>query len=265
MSALVPGDIVNRAAKQLGNSMTVVNFQADQGLVASTARVYYESALKEILRDFDWPFAKVQEQMILLSEHYSLERRFAYLYPPNCIYIQRLFSPWGFDRNPDVETAEKFVTLTIQNPTDGVPVPGFGQGPVPVFPFQGPPAGPPPPGGPRQMVKAILADKPNLWIEYTGNNQVVADYPDDFIAAFVFKLAFYMAPALTGGDPYKLGARAQAEYNQMVQTAAMHAFNEQEQDPTPLGEFMRVRREMGPHGQHGLPGNSVFPSGFSVL
>ena len=62
--------------------MSVANWQTDLSTVASTARTYYQETLEEILRDFDWPFARVQQKLALLVEGSSFERRFAYAYPP---------------------------------------------------------------------------------------------------------------------------------------------------------------------------------------
>ena len=115
---------------------------------------------------------------------------------------------------------------------------------------------------PQQMVKLILADHPNLWVEYTAIDMNPADYDPDFVAAMMFKLAFLMAPRLTGGDPYKLGEKAQMNYMQALRTAETHASNEEVDDPVRLGEFIDERMEGGRH-RHGEPWQA-FPTSVVV-
>src|SRR5271165_6466108 len=101
MGALIPSSIINRAAKQLGSSMSVANWLTELSPVATVARAFYQETLEEILRDFDWPFARVQQPLALIVDGYSYERQFAYKYPPGCACIRRVFSPYGKNRNDD--------------------------------------------------------------------------------------------------------------------------------------------------------------------
>lgn len=266
MGALVPSNVVNMAAAQLGSHMSVVNYEQDQGTVASTAKIYYEQSLLEILRDFPWPFATFQQKLVLVSHHYSLERRFVYAYPRHCVAVRRLFSGYGYNRNDDAQSRQKYKIARIPAPTG----PGdLELMPAPPLPALGPQVGPGvfvmpppmPPTQPQEMIEVILADQPDLYVEFTGDWHIVADFPADFVRALVFKLAAYMAPKLTGGDPYKLGDKAAAQYNQAIATAAMHAANEEVDDPVRDGEFIDTR---GPeHRHHG--GAGWFPAPTSVI
>ena len=269
MGALVPSSIINRAAKQLGSSMTVSNWLEEQTIIAATARQFYNDALLEILRDFDWPFARVQQRLDLIFPGYSWERRFAYKYPPGCVSLRRLFSPYGKNRNDDLRSSQKYIICQIPDPPLPLVPQNLSLGGSPFPPggtYPTPPTVPIFPGGPRPTVKAILADHEYLCAEFTGDTSVVNDFPQDFQAAFVFKLAFYMAPSLTNGDPYKVGERALMMYTQLVATASMHAYNEENQDPQRLGEFIDTRFQMGQGRNDGILNGADGPyiSGYSV-
>lgn len=270
MGALVPSSIINRAAKQLGSSMTVSNWLQENTVIASTARAFYNETLLEILRDFDWPFARVQQRLDLLICGYSLERRFAYKYPPGCVCIRRIFGPMGQNRNDDLQSAQRYIICEIPDPPLPLVPQNFGLNGSEFPPggtYPQPPTFPIFPPGPRPTVKAILADHEYLNVEFTGDTTVVNDFPQDFQAAFMFKLAYYMAPSLTGGDPYHVGDRAKMMYEQCINTAAMHAYNEENQDPPRAGEFIDTRFRVGAgytNGE-GIPGgNGPYISGYSV-
>lgn len=231
--SLVPSEIVNMALGQLGSKMSVVNFATDTSNEASCARVYYCQAVREILEDFPWPFATVQQKLNLVEWFFSRERRFAYAYPANCIIVRRLFSPLGYNRNDDVQSRQKYKIIQTQNPAN-----------------------------PTQQVKVILADLPDLHVEFTGDDEIVSNFSAGFKAALSFKLAAYMAPRLTGGDPYKLGDRALALYKQALATAETHAGNEQIDDDPRLGEFIDQRGPFG--GPNSWSPWSPYPVGTDI-
>ena len=219
---LVPSEICNMALGHLGVKDWVINFQTDTSTEAECCRTYYYQAVREMLEDFPWPFATIFAPLNLIENCFSREREYAYAYPPNCIIIRRLFSKWGFNRNDDVQSRQKF--KIIQTPNPAVPAVA---------------------GQPAQMMKVILADMCDLQVEYTGDDQIVSDFSPGFKKALSFLLAAYIAPQLTGGDPYKLGDRAAMEFKQALATAETHASNEEVDDPVRLGEFIDQR---GPDG-----------------
>lgn len=265
MSALIPSSIINRAAKQLGSNMSVANWQTELSPVATTARAFYQETLEEILRAFDWPFARVQQKLALLVGGYSFERKFAYKYPPNCASIRRVFNPFGGNRNDDQHSAQRYIIADIPDPPLPLTPDGFlaGETPYPPGSVHPPTAPYKPPTTPQTMVKAILADHPYLCVEFTAMPPTITDFPQDFQMAFVFKLAHYMAPSLTGGDPYKVGDRAMLMYNQAIETAAAHAYNEEQADQPRPGEFIGVRRMTEGHLGNVLEGG-IGPSGYEV-
>ena len=267
--SLVPSEIVNMALSALGSDLSVVNFDKDTSNEAKCARVFYGQAVREVLEDFPWPFACVQEKLALAEWFYSAERRFAYLYPSNCVIIRRLFSTFGQNRNDDAQSRLKYKIVHAPAPDSGLPnmllpppplsVPALPPPPPfpPRLPFQQPPQG-------VQMVKLILADFPELLVEYTGDDMVVSDYSPYFKRALSYKLAAYMAPRLTGGDPYKLADRSMAMYVQAIATAATHAGNEEVDDLTRAGEFIDQRGGPLEGGHMGAFGWRAYPSSSNV-
>lgn len=238
--------IASMALGQLGSKMSVVNFALDQSEEAKCVRVYYDDAVRTVLADFPWPFAAVFQKLDLVSWYFSRERHFAYLYPANCSKVVRLFAEDGRNRNDDVQSRQKYRIITTPNPG---PLPLPGQAPVPQ-------------PQPQQMVKVILADAPNLWVEFTVLDMNPADYSVDFRRALMFLLAHLMAPRLTGGDPFKMGPAALMNYQQALRTAEAHAGNEEVDDPNRAGEFMDTRDDVGMH-ERGGPWQA-FPSNVTV-
>jgi hypothetical protein len=213
--------------------MTVVNFLTDQSEQAKCVRTYYDQAVRVLLADFPWPFATVQQKLNLVENFYSAERQFAYAYPVNCIKVRRLYSPFGYNRNDDVQSKQKYKIVQTPSPDN-----------------QG------------QMIKVILADCPNLWVEFTGNDTVVSDYSEVFVECLEYLLAWKMAPRLTGGDPYQLGEKAKNNFIQTRKTAETIDGNEEVPDDQRLGEFIDQRG--GTIARLMADGWQAFPSGFSI-
>jgi hypothetical protein len=54
-------------------------------------------------------------------------------------------------------------------------------------------------------------------------------------------LAGYIAPRVTGGDPFKLGERAVRFYDYEISKAESAAINEEQPDQTPESTFITAR------------------------
>lgn len=76
---------------------------------------------------------------------------------------------------------------------------------------------------------------------YTFKNEVVETYPGDFMIALSYLLASFIAPRLTGGDPFKLGPQCEQKYLQMIDTAAVADYNEQGPVRQAESAFQRAR------------------------
>ena len=194
--------IVNISLSHLSISKTVAILATKRSEEAITARLFYDVAMEATLRDFPWPFATRILALALVEENPNDEWNFSYRYPTDCLEIRRILS--GI-RN---DTRQSRVPYRILSDEQG---------------------------------SLVYTDKENAEIEYTVNAVSPQFYSADFVMAFSLYLAHLMAPRLTGGDPYKLGARALGLYDLEISRAVKNAFNEQQIEEPPESEFIRAR------------------------
>ena len=93
----------------------------------------------------------------------------------------------------------------------------------------------------RLVTGYIYTDEVDAIAEYTYKVTDPALFPQDFIMALSWRLAFYTAARLTAGDPFKLRESAMQMYRIELSMAQANAFNEEQPDITPDSEFIRVR------------------------
>ena len=53
-------------------------------------------------------------------------------------------------------------------------------------------------------VSVIFTDKENPIAVYTEKNDITGEYDDDFAIALSYRVAYFAAPRVTGGDPFQL-------------------------------------------------------------
>ena len=194
--------IVNIALSHLAISKTVAILETEKSEEAVTARVFYDIALEATLRDFPWPFATRISALALVEEEPNDEWNFSYRYPTDCLEIRRILSGMRND------TRQSRTPYRILSDNQG---------------------------------SLVYTDYENAEIEYTVRAVSPQFYPPDFVMAFSLYLAHLMAPRVTGGDPYKLGARALGLYDLEIGRAVKNAFNEQQIEEPPESEFIRDR------------------------
>ena len=78
-------------------------------------------------------------------------------------------------------------------------------------------------------------------VEYVMQQDDNGFFPADFAQMCACLLAFYIAPALTAGDKFKLGDRAYNLYLQARNRAMGNAMNEQQPDMLPEAEYIQAR------------------------
>lgn len=190
---------------------------------------FYAQARDEVFRDFNWPFARRFAQLVLVSGPT----------PPATPDF-----PYSY-RSP-VALAIRDVIVGSRRP--GAPFIGgsvfsaFGayDQPMPAasritFEVGGDDTG--------QLIYTDAA--PDLTnglpiVEYTKAVDE-AQWASDFTAAVSFKLAWYAAPALTAGDPHKLGDRAMGGYLDALGRAKANSRNEQQDDQDPEAGSISAR------------------------
>lgn len=193
--------IVNMALGHLAVSKAIASI-TEKSEEARAANLYYDTALEMVLRDAPWPFATKIASLALVEEDPTDEWGYSYRYPTDCLRIKRILSGVRND------TRQSRVSYKILSDSQG---------------------------------RLVYTDEENAEMEYIATAEDPQFYPPDFTLAFSFLLASLMAKRLTGGDQFKLGADARADYGAMIAVAQSNANNEEQNDEEPDSEFIRER------------------------
>lgn len=195
-------EICNLALSHLRVSKEIANLETERSQEAASCRAFYETARDATLRDFAWAFASKIDSLPLVEEDPNDEWAYSYRYPTDCLKIRRILSG---NRNDSHQTRQPY--KVIQDSAGLL----------------------------------ILTDKRDAELEYTIRADDSDRYPADFILAFSFRLAAYIAPRVTAGDPFKLGERALRMYQLEMSMAQASDVNEEQPDVLPESEFIRGR------------------------
>lgn len=193
--------ICNFALSHLGVGKEIASL-TENSEEASACNRFFEQVREEMLREFPWSFATKFMTMELVDENPTNEWGYSYRYPSDCVKFIRVLSGLRNDNR------QSRVSYKIGADGSG---------------------------------KLIYCDINDAECEYTFLADDPQFWPADFSNAFAFKLAFYIAPRVTGGDPFKLGQRAFEAYKMMLAQAASTNFNEQQVEEDPESEFIRAR------------------------
>lgn len=195
-------EICNLALSHLGVGKEIANLETEQSQEASACRRYYETARDNTLRDFNWPFATRYAALGLVEEDPNEEWDFSYRYPSDCLKLRRILSG---TRN---DSRQSRVPYQIAQDNTG---------------------------------KLIFTDKDDAEVVYTYRETDPDKFTSDFIMALSFRLANYIAPRLTNGDPFGLGKRALDMYSYEISVAAANSYNEQQDEEPVDSELIRSR------------------------
>lgn len=195
-------EICNLALSHLVVGKEIANLETESSPEASACRRYYNTVRKQLLRDFSWPFAIKVASLSLVAENPTTEWAYSYRYPADCIKSKRIISG---TRN---ETRQSRVPYQVVHDSTG---------------------------------RLIYTDQQDAVLQYIKNIEDTGQFFADFTMAMSFRLAFYIAPRVTGGDPFKLGERALKMYQVEIQRAQANAANEQQDEEAPDSEFVRMR------------------------
>ena len=166
MAAPSKTDIINLALGHLKQrkiaSLTEVSIQASEALRC------YEPARRETLRG-GWGFSTVVKDLALNADYeasdtgiYAGEWLYAYVYPANALNIRKVFNEGTVDK----DKGEEFRTVYDDS----------------------------------HNTKVILTNLQYAMVEYGFDVQDVTMFDANFIQAFAARLAYEMAPNLTGDD-----------------------------------------------------------------
>lgn len=194
----------NMALGLLANASEVKG-ENDNTTDANACRRFYAQARDRTLEDFAWPFAGKTTPLALVATAPNPEWRFAYRYPSDCLTARAI----------------KSVTWNLRNP-----------GPQQIIPYL---------IGADDTGSLIYCDLENASLLYTVQITDVTRYSPSFTDAVAFRLAFLIAPRVTGGDPSNLGEKALVKYEQAISAAQANALNEIQPDLQPQAEWIADR------------------------
>ena len=196
--------IWNMALSTLGNSVEVQD-ENENSANANACRRFYEQVRDHVLEAFPWPFAKVIAALALVEADPTPEYYYAYRMPSDCVTPLRIVS----------------ATLNLRNP-----------GPAQIIPYK---------IGRDSDGSLIYCDLENASLEYVQRVEDPTEFGPAFTDAVTFRLAWAIAPRVTGGDPYKLGDRAYQLSRQAIAEAAANALNDEQPDQLPDAEWISDR------------------------
>lgn len=196
-------EICNLALTHIGQGAGISDIETEQSDAADACRTVFKIARNVTLRQFKWPFANQPGVALGLVETApNDEWAYSYRYPSDAEKVLRI---WSGIRN---DTRQSRAPYKIVNNSDG---------------------------------KLIYTDVVNAVMEYTVRVDDVSLWPSDFCMALSYKIAYLIAPRLTGGDPFKLGQNAFQMFNTEITNAKAAALNEEQAEEDPDSEFIRTR------------------------
>lgn len=195
-------EIANLALSHLGWGKELGSLDNDRSAEASACRRFFETARKATIRDGQWPFATKIADLTLVEENPNDEWGFSYVYPTDCLGMRRILNG---TRNAALD--EKTPFRVAQD----------------------------------SSTKVVFTDMSDATAEYSVDVDNYEIFPEDFILAFSFRLAAYIAPRVTAGDPFKLGVDCLKKYKLELSIASANAWNEQQDEALPESEFIRGR------------------------
>jgi hypothetical protein len=180
------------------------NLESEKSEEANVCRVYFSIVQEAVLRDFPWHFASRIAALNLVAEAPNEEWLFSYRLPVEAVKFGRILS----GKSPEQEAEGDPVPYRIASDASG---------------------------------QLVYTDKEEAQAEYTVRNPNPSSWPPDFTLAFSLRLASYIAPSLTEGDPNRLGLRALQLYEAEIGRARAAAANERNLKPPPLPSGIRAR------------------------
>lgn len=198
--------ICNMALAHLADGKGIASF-TERSAEARASLLWYEQTRDELLREFPWPFAQRRGALTLIAVLTGVtgaEWGYSYRVPAGTLAIRSVLSPYGFRIPSHVNR----VPWLLESDATG---------------------------------QVLYTDLQDAQLVYTLRVTDVAQYPADFTRVLALKLAANMAPALTAGDPQKLGNRALQLAEMELSKAKATALNEQLPDRPADSEFIAAR------------------------
>ena len=195
-------EIANLALGHINASKEIGNLDTENSAEANACRRYYDIALDSLEEDFEYPFMTTRAALGLITEDPNDDYQYEYTYPSDCQRAGRIVTSLTMD---DAQSSAKYV---IRYGTSG---------------------------------RVIWTNCSDAILEYQLIVTDTGRFQPNFTLALSYKLAELIAPTLSGGDPFGLGPRAEANYEKYVSKAQSNALaNEQEEEQVEC-EWIRAR------------------------
>ena len=195
-------EIANLAIRHLGISKEISNFTTDQTETASACRAFYTTVRDALLRDHHWEFAKTYATLTGKVSDPNDEWGYSYIYPSDCLQVRKIISGLR------AETQDQKIPFAIASGASSL---------------------------------LILTDENEAKLIYTKRETDVSRFPTDFALALSFRLALYIAPTITAGDPFRLRESVGQMYLVEVAQAQARGAIEVTEDRQPEAEWIAGR------------------------
>lgn len=198
-------EICNIALSRIGVTTPVISAFDTSSQEAISSGLLYDAKIKQLLREFDWPFAKKYAQPTLVEtftdgdEEYN-DWAYSYRYPTDCLRVRRVVTPQGQREN----TPEAF----------SIGYDGTG--------------------------RLVYTDQENAVIEYTALITDTTLHTPDFDSALAWLMACELIAPL-GKDPARLYPYCRQQYALELDAARRGALNEREPHEEPDNDLIASR------------------------
>ena len=176
-------NIINLALSHIAQtSVTQAQLDANSTVQSQATLRLWEFARKEVLRAYNWGFAKTQEALVETADYDPAVYDYAYVYPTNCLAIRKV----------NVQTSiDKAISglYEVMYDADGAAV-------------------------------RIVTDIDDVYIEYTYNLDTPALFDGAFVVAFAYRLAAELAKPLNGDS--KQAEAMKEVYEDAISEAKRH-------------------------------------------
>jgi hypothetical protein len=176
--------IANMALGHIGDSNGIASLD-ESSAAARACTLYYEQARDEVIQELAPQFARRSAALGLVTDYTAgtafYEYGYAYRFPADALSVVRIQN--GSTR---YTTGTNRPPWRVMSDDDG---------------------------------RLVFTDQADAIVEYTVSITDVSRFTPDFVQVLALKLAAYIAPSLTGGDPTKLRERNLALYQAQLRIA----------------------------------------------
>ena len=194
-------DIVNLALRHIGSSIEVVDYLTERSQEARAAKAFYDIARDETLRDCSLPVTRRKIALAVVEENPDNRYLFSYRYPSDCVHLRNLLNPFS----PQISVDNLLPMYEIGSDSTG------------------------------SLIYSNITEAVALYIHRITDVTVL---PSDFKMALSYKLAYYMIPSISGGDPFKRAPFCAQMYDLAVDKAKANAYNEEPGQTSPPSELV---------------------------